>query len=68
MDPFIEDTEVFGKDQWVYCRAHLRPHTTGWCSVGCQDKIGLGISGKGLDKMKEAIAKCHSWGLKIYKE
>jgi len=36
------DFLAFG-DDWVYCNQHLRPHSTGWCSVGVRDKIGLGI-------------------------
>lgn len=33
-----DDTSL-GK--YVYCSAHLRVHTTGWCSVNNGDKIGL---------------------------
>lgn len=26
---------------WVYCTQHVRPHTTGWCTVGVRDKRPL---------------------------
>lgn len=26
---------------FVYCRQHLRPHSTGWCTVNSSDKIAL---------------------------
>jgi hypothetical protein len=60
----IED-KIFGEDQWVYCKQHLRPHLTGWCSVGVNDKIGLGIFGKTEESMKKAYSKCINWGFKI---
>lgn len=32
-DEPTEDALVFGPAAWVYCTAHFRPHTTGWCTV-----------------------------------
>ncbi len=26
---------------WVYCMQHHRPHSTGWCTVGPEDKRPL---------------------------
>ncbi len=37
---------AFGKDAWVYCTQHMKPHLTGWCSVSNSDKLGLGIFGQ----------------------
>jgi len=54
---------AFGKNAWVYCCAHVKPHLTGWCGVGNHDKIGLGIFGQ--ENAKEAYAKCEEWGLKV---
>lgn len=55
------DVAAFGRGAWVYCRQHVKPHQTGWCSVGVYDKIGLGVA-----TAKEAYAKCEQWGLKIF--
>lgn len=55
------DVAAFGRGAWVYCRQHVKPHPTGWCSVGVYDKIGLGVS-----TAKEAYAKCEEWDLKIF--
>lgn len=62
-----EDEKVFGKDTWVYCMDHVKPHLTGWCGVGVNRKLGLGISG-GIDNVWHAVEKCHAFGLKIYGE
>lgn len=56
-----EDVAAFGRGVWVYCRQHVKPHETGWCSISLRDKIGLGVK-----TAKEAYAKCEDWGLKIY--
>ena len=29
----------FGADRYVYCKSHLRVHSTGWCTVPIRDKI-----------------------------
>lgn len=63
-DDIKEDEAVFGKDAWVYCRDHAKPHLTGWCSVPASFKLGLGITGH--DKAKEAYQKCRDFGLMIY--
>lgn len=55
------DVAAFGRDAWVYCREHVKPHQAGWCSVAVYDKIGLGVA-----TAKEAYAKCEAWGLKIH--
>ena len=68
MDNQTEDAQVFG-DDWVYCRQHLRPHTTGWCGVGVRDKIDLGIPpGEFGEWSRLAHEKCRRFGLKIYGE
>lgn len=55
------DVAAFGRGAWVYCKQHVKPHPTGWCSVGVYDKIGLGVS-----DAKSAYAKCEAWGLEIF--
>lgn len=39
--PPTEDQIAFGRNSWVYCRQHLRPHKTGWCSVPNFNKTKL---------------------------
>lgn len=53
---------------WVYCCAHLRPHTTGWCTVGRRQKICLGVTGRGRDAAGAADAECRALGLHIVGE
>lgn len=55
------DVMAFGRDAWVYCRQHMKPHQTGWCSVGAHDKIGLGV--KTADAAEK---KCREWGFELY--
>lgn len=57
-----EDFEVFG-DTWVYCNQHLRPHTTGWCTVGVKNKVGLGVTCE-----KEAYEKCKHFNFTIFRD
>jgi hypothetical protein len=57
-----DDDVVFGSREWVYCAGHLRPHQTGWCTVGIRDKVALGV-----DNAKDAYEKCKRLGLKIFK-
>jgi cobalamin biosynthesis protein CbiD len=59
--PPTEDEIAFGAGAWVYCRAHMKPHETGWCGVGNRDKIGLGVK-----TAQEAIDKCREWGFELY--
>ena len=65
-----EDAKVFGKDAWIYCGQHLRPHKTGWCTVDVQmDKLGLGpLPGDHREQQRLAYAKCRSLGLCLYQE
>jgi len=46
---------------WVYCNQHLRPHTTGWCTVRAPSKIPLKAT-----TGEEAYAECKERGLFIY--
>lgn len=56
---------VFG--DWVYCGQHLRAHPTGWCTVGNQDKLGIGpMKGTVEEQAEEANQKCRRLGLKLY--
>lgn len=36
-----EDYLTFGPNAWIYCKQHLRPHTTGWCTVSTKHKVLL---------------------------
>lgn len=36
------DDTVFGV-KYVYCMSHLGVHSTGWCGVGCDQKIPLDV-------------------------
>lgn len=60
-DKITEDEKVFGKDQWVYCSEHLRPHLTGWCTVTVRDKVALGVALPSTEH--EAYNKCIELGL-----
>lgn len=57
-----DDVKEWG-DAWVYCKSHLRPHKTGWCTVGVEKKVCLGDST--MDR-EGAINKCREFGLEIY--
>ncbi len=46
--------------EWVYCSQHLRPHTTGWCTVSNEDKVPLAAKTRG-----EAYAECRAKGLRL---
>lgn len=46
---------------WIYCKQHLRPHTTGWCTVDPSDKIPLDST-----NWEDALKECVTKGFKIY--
>lgn len=58
---FSTDDRHLGK--FVYCKQHVRPHSTGWCTVGAYDKVPLTA-----ETEVDAIAECRERGLKIYGE
>lgn len=58
----FEDEAAFGKDAWVYCSQHMRPHQTGWCTVSVRDKVGLGVASS-----EAAYEKCQAWGFPLTK-
>ncbi len=52
---------IFG--DWVYCRQHCAAHSTGWCTVSNDDKVGLDITGPDPQaNYLAAVAKCRSLG------
>lgn len=59
-DEKLADDVIFG--EWVYCRSHLNAHRSGWCTIGLEDKIGLGP----VKDSAEAIEKCRKLGLRLY--
>ena len=62
-DEQTEDEKAFGKDRWVYCKQHLRPHGTGWCTVSPRDKILLDAKDR-----EAAYAEFRSKGWDIFGE
>jgi hypothetical protein len=60
-DEVIEDERVFGKDVWIYCNQHLRPHMTGWCTVAVRNKVAL----KATDAAS-AYTECQKRRFKLY--
>ena len=61
------DEQEFGRDAWVYCKDHVKPHTTGWCDIGVSHKLGLGtFTGEHAEQARQALAKCRLFGLPIY--
>lgn len=54
-----DDEHVFG-DGWIYCAQHLRPHTTGWCTVSNREKQFLHA-----ETEAEAIEECNARGLPV---
>lgn len=48
---------------WVYCRSHVRPHTTGWCTVPNRDKVPLNAT-----SYMDAVAEARSRGFPIFGE
>lgn len=57
-----EDAREFGEKAWIYCDQHMRPHTTGWCTVGTRHKVKLDAT-----SAEEAYAECKQKGLALYK-
>lgn len=55
-----EDEIAFGQC-FVYCDQHLRPHTTGWCSVSSKNKIPLNAK-----TIEEAYEECKHKGFKLH--
>jgi hypothetical protein len=64
------DEKTFGSDQWIYCAQHRRAHLTGWCTVGVEDKVGLGIplSAGRNESARAASQKCRRLGLPLFEE
>lgn len=60
-NPPTEDEIAFGRNAWIYCDQHMRPHMTGWCSVSSHHK-------KPLENKTEieAYAECKVKNYKIY--
>jgi hypothetical protein len=46
---------------FVYCRSHVAPHLSGWCTVSVVDKIGLEAT-----TPEEAFEEVKAMGLPIY--
>lgn len=59
----IEDERVFGAEKWVYCKSHVGPHMTGWCTVPASQKTLLEAT-----TQQEAYAECRDAGLKLFRD
>lgn len=57
----IEDQQHFGADVWVYCKSHVNPHTTGWCTVSIDQKIKLNATTR-----QEAEDECREKGYPLF--
>jgi hypothetical protein len=57
-----DDAAFFGDKVWVYCGSHLRPHLTGWCSVGLDMKVMLSAQSE-----TEAYRQCERLELRLYR-
>jgi hypothetical protein len=55
-----EDAVHFGEGKWIYCKSHVRVHTTGWCTVPITEKVALNAETFG-----EAKAEAISMGFLI---
>lgn len=58
-----EDQEVFGKDVFVHCDSHGRPHLTGWCGVSPTKKTLLESK-----TYVDAVTECREKGLWLYQD
>lgn len=68
-DTRTADEQEFGRDAWVYCKDHVKPHQTGWCDIGVNRKISLGtFQGDHAQQARQAYAKARDFGLPIYGE
>jgi hypothetical protein len=55
-----EDETEFGKNSWVYCNQHRRPHSTGWCTVDNSNKVKLEAT-----NLIDARAECNRRGFPL---
>jgi hypothetical protein len=60
-DEPAEDERVFGKGVWVYCKSHMRPHCTGWCTVDPRDKVAIEAT-----NYAQAYVECKAKGYSIF--
>jgi hypothetical protein len=58
-----EDAKEFGEKAIVYCKSHLRPHDTGWCTVGIRDKVKLDST-----TIKDAVDECRVKGYVLFSD
>lgn len=56
--PLVGDEHM---GMYVYCKSHLGPHSTGWCTVPATDKIAL----KAMS-FASAVIEVRAMGLRIY--
>jgi hypothetical protein len=60
--PMLTDDTTMGA-KFVYCRSHLRPHSTGWCSVPTYHKVALDA-----ETIEDALTEVRSYGWLIHGE
>ena len=61
-DHRTEDEKAFGPEAYVYCSQHMRPHTTGWCTVSNRNKTKLAAR-----NFEDALKECEKRGFAVYK-
>ena len=61
MSENAEDVRAFGEGVLIYCRQHLGPHFTGWCTVPATEKVKLEAR-----TLEQAAGECRRKGLKLY--
>ena len=59
MSQALAGDEHMGK--FVYCKSHVGPHSTGWCTVGPGNKIALKAQSR-----DDAYAEVRSMNLPIF--
>jgi hypothetical protein len=56
-----DDERFFGSGVWVYCKSHVNPHTTGWCTVRLNEKTKLNAI-----TYEEAVDECRQKGYPLF--
>jgi hypothetical protein len=55
--------------EWVYCKSHLRPHTTGWCGVPIRSKVPLKATNQDVAiREVRGMADVHGTPFPIYQQ
>lgn len=58
-----DDARKWGERAIIYCRSHMRPHETGWCTVPVTDKLKLHAA-----DLATADDECRRFGLPLFSD